>query len=86
MKHTLINLQRKRLSRPQAGRRWLSLAALLILTGMLLAACSSAPSQDLEVGDQAPEFSLTATSGETVSLSDYVGKQPVLLYFHMAVG
>ena len=53
---------------------------LLALLAMILAACGGA--QD----EQAPSFTLTGASGEQVSLSDYVGNQPVLLYFHMAVG
>ena len=40
----------------------------------------------LTVGDTAPAFALPATNGDEVSLSDYTGEQPVLLYFHMAVG
>lgn len=39
----------------------------------------------LAVGDDAPAFSLPSSTGDTVSLADYSG-QPVLLYFHMAVG
>ena len=57
----------------------------LLLTTWLLAACGSGP-QALAVGDPAPDFSLTTTEGTPVSLSDYQGRQPVLLYFHMAVG
>ena len=40
----------------------------------------------LAVGDMAPAFSLPSVDGGEVSLADYVGQQPVLLYFHMAVG
>jgi uncharacterized lipoprotein YajG len=57
----------------------------ILLAAWLLAACASnqqAPSE----GDPAPNFSLEATGGGSVSLSEYQGKQPVLLYFHMAVG
>lgn len=45
-----------------------------------------ATAQGLQVGDVAPAFTLPATDGSQVSLTDYVGQQPVLLYFHMAVG
>lgn len=47
---------------------------------------SSVQTAQLRVGDAAPAFSLPASDGDTVSLADYVGEQPVLLYFHMAVG
>lgn len=40
----------------------------------------------LSVGDTAPSFTLPAVGGSDVALADYVGSQPVLLYFHMAVG
>ena len=35
-----------------------------------------------EVGNQAPEFSLPDENGNLVSLSDYAGKQNVILLFH----
>jgi len=63
-----------------------NLKAILLTTlfGLLLVACGG---QDgLNISDKAPDFSLPSTSGETISLSDYEGKTPVLLYFHMAVG
>ncbi len=36
----------------------------------------------VRVGDPAPDFALTAADGRTVRLSDYRGKQPVVLYFY----
>lgn len=36
----------------------------------------------LEPGDKAPDFSLPAGTGETVSLNDYLGKKRVVLYFY----
>lgn len=36
----------------------------------------------LEENDKAPDFSLEATGGETVSLKDFAGKHPVVLYFY----
>lgn len=53
---------------------------------LLLAACGSTDSEDaIEVGADAPDFSLPDAAGGEVALSDYSGR-PVLLYFHMAVG
>lgn len=40
----------------------------------------------LDVGDPAPDFTLPTANGGAVSLADYKGQQPVLLYFHMADG
>ncbi len=56
---------------------------LLLIFGLLLQACGGG---GLSVGDKAPEFSLPAADGNEVSLSQYKGVKPVLLYFHMALG
>ena len=37
-------------------------------------------------GDPAPDFTLPTADGSTVSLASYKDRQPVLLFFHMAVG
>ncbi len=57
----------------------------MALVAILITACGT-PETELEAGDRAPDFSLQAADGDTVSLSDYSGEQPVLLYFHMALG
>ncbi len=36
----------------------------------------------VKVGDSAPNFSLSAQNGSTVSLSDFRGQQAVVLYFY----
>jgi peroxiredoxin len=36
----------------------------------------------LEVGERAPDFSLPSTTGEKISLSQFRGKQPVLIEFY----
>ncbi len=59
------------------------LLVFAVCSGFLLAACGG--SSGLQVGDDAPDFSLQSVDGNRVSLSDFSG-QPVLLYFHMAVG
>jgi peroxiredoxin Q/BCP len=38
----------------------------------------------LEIGQEAPDFSLPATTGGTISLSQFRGKQPVLIEFYGA--
>lgn len=36
----------------------------------------------VQVGDRAPDFTLPAQSGESVRLSDYLGRKVVVLYFY----
>lgn len=69
--------------KPLSGNKRLHMTVLGITIMLLLAACGSS---GLQVGDQAPEFSLPTASGGEVALDDYTGRQPVLLYFHMALG
>ena len=38
--------------------------------------------QPLKEGDPAPEFALPASTGETIALKDFRGKQAVVLYFY----
>ena len=42
------------------------------------------PVQRLQVGDEAPDFTLPATGGREVTLSDYRGAKNVLLVFYPA--
>ena len=37
----------------------------------------------VEVGDQAPDFTLPGTTGENISLSQFRGKKLVLIEFHI---
>jgi peroxiredoxin Q/BCP len=39
--------------------------------------------EPLAVGTQAPDFSLPATGGQTVSLSDYRGRQHLIMVFYV---
>lgn len=69
--------------KPLSGKKRTRITVLGLTIMLLLAACGSS---GLQVGDQAPEFSLSTASGGEVALDDYIGRQPVLLYFHMALG
>ena len=51
-----------------------SLVALLVVGGMAVTARA-----ELNVGDQAPDFSMQGTDGKAHKLSDYRGKQVVVL-------
>ena len=65
-------------------------AALLLAALSLAAACGGGndggDSALIQEGAVAPDFRLPAANGETVTLSDYAGKQNVLLYFSMGSG
>jgi AhpC/TSA family len=52
----------------------LTLASLLLVTGVAL---------PVEVGEQAPDFTLPSTTGEPISLRQFRGKQHVLLEFYV---
>ena len=65
------------------SRIW-SVAAPLSALALIAAACSTPAG--LSVGEQAPSFSLPDLAGQEFSIGDYLDDQPVLLYFHMAVG
>lgn len=38
----------------------------------------------VQIGDQAPDFTLTSAAGEQVSLKDFVGEKNIVLYFYPA--
>jgi peroxiredoxin Q/BCP len=40
------------------------------------------PASELKVGDPAPDFSLQASDGKTYTLSDFKGKQPVVVAWY----
>ena len=58
--------------------RFLSSALLVGVLGVAGVATA------LEVGEKAPDFTLPSTTGEKISLSQFQGKQPVLLEFYVA--
>ncbi len=68
--------------------RLLRLAFALTLLGVACQEQAQRPVADgqvLEEGDPAPDFTLPAPDDD-VSLADYRGRKPVLLYFSMGPG
>ena len=63
--------------RVQRTKRLLWLGVLLVSV-LRVAGVTAA----LEVGEPAPDFTLPSTIGEQISLSQFRGKQPVLLEFY----
>ncbi len=63
----------------------------LILFSLLMSVCAvvafaqtpQAPQTKLKVGDLAPDFSLSDTTGNKVKLSDFRGKKNVVLAFYV---
>src|SRR6476646_4672499 len=54
----------------------------MVVTAMLMMAAAGkaqTPAPELKVGDQAPDFSLPASDGKTYKLSDFKGKQAVVI-------
>lgn len=70
--HTILLLDQ---SMTRQRTSFIFLLSLLIFNGF-------ASATDLKVGDKAPNFKLQATNGEYYQLSDYLGKQAVVLAWY----
>jgi peroxiredoxin Q/BCP len=56
-----------------------------LLVGVIVAGVFSAATLEaLEIGERAPDFELPATTGGTLKLSQFLGKQTVLIEFYGA--
>ncbi len=55
------------------------LLIVLAVASLPFLACAAAAGTELKVGDKAPDFSLTGSDGKTYTLSQFKGKQPVVI-------
>jgi len=62
----------------------LMLAGALLPAGLFAQQAIQPPHTHLKVGDEAPDFTLNATTGGKVKLSDFRGKNTVVLAFFPA--
>ena len=57
-------------------------SAALLLSGVFLL-LSAGRLMALQVGGKAPDFALPATTVDKVSLADYLGQKPVVVFFYI---
>ena len=57
---------------------WLGIGGM-VLVGMAMVAAGNATAAELKPGDKAPDFNLPGSDGKTYKLSDFRGKQAVVL-------
>jgi len=60
--------------------RWLLVIIVLLLVYLLFSVTSKA---QLLVGERAPDFALQDQKGQTIKLSDFLGKKSVVLAFYI---
>jgi peroxiredoxin len=58
--------------------------SVFFFAAAVMAAQQTPPKTNLKVGDVAPDFTLRSIAGKQVKLSDYKGKQNVVLAFFPA--
>ena len=63
-------------------RRWISLF-MVVLVSVALLFFNAGDVLALKVGDKAPDFTLPSTTGDKISLSQFQGKKPVVLFFYI---
>jgi peroxiredoxin Q/BCP len=66
------------------SRRRLLVNTALLVGAIVAGVFGAATLEAIEIGEQAPDFELPSTSGGTVKLSQFLGKQAVLIEFYGA--
>ncbi len=61
---------------------WISML-MVGLVGAALLLFNIGDVMALKVGDKAPDFTLPSTTGEKISLSQFQGEKPVVLFFYI---
>jgi peroxiredoxin Q/BCP len=56
-----------------------------IVVALVAGALLASPASALQVGDKAPDFTLSAPGGKAVKLADLLGKGPVVIYTFIQV-
>ena len=85
------NMLTKRSNTARAVRRrrrvWLGgIAVVMVVAVFAIWMFSDPAGGNLRLGQAAPDFTLSNALGGEVSLADYYGQQPVLIYFSMGPG
>ena len=68
----------------KSNARQTSMALLVGVWVLALALPAAGQTPAVDIGDKAPDFSLPSTTGDKISLSQYLGKKLVLLEFYGA--
>ena len=63
-------------------RRWISII-MVVLVSVTLLFFNAGDVMALKAGDKAPDFTLPSTMGKKISLSQFQGKKPVVLFFYL---
>ena len=64
-------------------KNFLMSLALLAIVSVVALGQQAPPKTNLKVGDKAPDFTLRATDGKTYKLSDFKGKENVVLAIYV---
>jgi peroxiredoxin Q/BCP len=77
---------RRRVTVKREGRmtmkRWTGIWLVMLFSALLLL-LNASPTMALNVGDKAPDFALPGTTAEKISLSDYLGKKPIVVFSYL---